>query len=364
MQVAARGRDGCCCRSPRRIAGSRRCRRPHGRIVALLAFSVGGALRVLATTSPLLHALAGERRSSIEAILRGCSRCRTSALSSGCCRIRSCSSRSSPVRSRRAGGPTRSWLRGAVHPLRHAACCDTASGASGVGAPAQRASRTKRRPRSAPGSSIRRWLGASARHDEPDHAMVGGRAVSVDRAALPLSADLRGRLRQPALLPPHGLARLPGAGAADAFSPRGQIPPIFSFRSASIRPHVRRLHDLPCRNGALAANARRLPAFYMAIAFGGAWAAFSWRSSRRSSSATIGSTRWSSPSSGLSRCGSFCFRERARGAGNGRPSPPLACSLGRSRGAALGVSGEATSSSGRATSMASSRSSRPMSAIR
>ena len=59
-------------------------------------------------------------------------------------------------------------------------------------------------------------VGPVARDHQCDHAMVGGGAVPVDRAAQPLSADLRHRLRPSAPLSPAAVrCGIPAAGRHD-----------------------------------------------------------------------------------------------------------------------------------------------------
>ena len=121
-------------------------------------------------------------------------------------------------------------------------------------------SRGRRQRRSA--AAVDRSVGARvrpvARDHQCDHAMVGGGAVPVDRAAQPLSADLRHRLRPATPLSAAavrcGLLLL--AGTTFLPAPPEVDPGIPLPIGTPVGDAVCRLHDLPWRDREAAAHAR------------------------------------------------------------------------------------------------------------
>ena len=122
---------------------------------------------------------------------------------------------------------------------------------------------------------FRARLGPAARHDQRHHAMVGRRAVPVDRAAQPLSAHLRHRLRGIRRLYHRVAVRqwrfllLAGIGvdARRCRRPRADFLVQLALQSATLFAGCMICHGELVR---LQPAPERLPEFYLAIAAGGA----------------------------------------------------------------------------------------------
>ena len=135
--------------------------------------------------------------------------------------------------------------------------------------------RGRRQRRSA--AAVDRLVGARvrpvARDHQCDHAMVGGGAVPVDRAAQPLSADLRHRLRPAAPLSPAAVrCGLPAAGGHRPSSPRRPNRPRNSSPNSALQAATLFAGCMICHGEMvrLQPAPARLPKFYLAIAAGGA----------------------------------------------------------------------------------------------